>query len=152
VLRALTNLFANVAGGSEVIAASRERELQLATAILLIEIARADFDQDEQELELIRELLRGHLDLTADEAGELIAAAMQQADHSASLQEFTRQLHEELDYPEKLGIVDMLWRVALADSVLDKHEDHLIRRIAELLYVSRGDTIRIRNRVRDDPG
>ena len=42
----------------------------------------------------------------------------------------------------------MLWQVALADSRLDKHEDHLVRRIAELLYVSHSDLIRIRNRVR----
>jgi len=152
VLRALSNLFANVAGGSEIIAENRDRELQLATAILLIEISRADFDQDEQELDTIRALLRGHLDLSRDEAGALVADAMQQADYSASLQAFTRQLHEELEYPEKLSIVDMLWRVALADSVLDKHEDHLIRKIADLLYVSHGDLIRIRNRVRDDAG
>jgi uncharacterized tellurite resistance protein B-like protein len=41
----------------------------------------------------------------------------------------------------------MLWRVALADEHLDKHEDHLVRKIAGLLYVSHADLIRIRNRV-----
>ena len=46
----------------------------------------------------------------------------------------------------------MLWQVALADRGLDKHEDHLVRRIAELLYVSHSDLIRIRNRVRADRG
>ncbi len=45
-------------------------------------------------------------------------------------------------------MVEMLWQVALADRRLDKHEDHLVRRIAELLYVSHSDLIRIRNRVR----
>ena len=44
----------------------------------------------------------------------------------------------------------MLWRVALADSELDKHEDYLVRKVADLLYVPHQDLIRIRNRVSDD--
>jgi len=63
------------------------------------------------------------------------------------LQDYTRTLHEKLTVSEKHEIVEMLWRVALADERLDKHEDHLVRKIAGLLYVSHGDLIRIRNRV-----
>jgi uncharacterized tellurite resistance protein B-like protein len=63
------------------------------------------------------------------------------------LQSFTRQLHEELSNEEKLSVVEMLWRVAIADSTLDKHEDHLIRKIGGLLYISHSDLIRVRNRV-----
>ena len=43
----------------------------------------------------------------------------------------------------------MLWRVALADRRLDKHEDYLVRKVADLLYVSHSDLIRIRNRVHE---
>ena len=69
-------------------------------------------------------------------------------DRAVELQQFTRRLHEQLSTAEKLRVVEMLWQVALADRILDKHEDHLVRRIAELLYVSHSDLIRIRNRVR----
>ena len=78
--------------------------------------------------------------------------ASRTADHVGSLQAFTRRLHEALTYEEKQAIVEMLWKVALADSHLDKHEDHLVRKIADLLYVSHGDLIRIRNRVKDALG
>jgi uncharacterized tellurite resistance protein B-like protein len=149
LLRALKSFFADAADTEGINADSRERELQLATAILLIELARADFSEDELELHVIRDLLQSHLSLSDREAGKLVDDAMQQADHSASLQSFTRLLHEDLSLDEKLEIVEMLWRVALADSVLDKHEDHLIRKIAGLLYVSHSDLIRVRNRVRD---
>jgi uncharacterized tellurite resistance protein B-like protein len=44
----------------------------------------------------------------------------------------------------------MLWQVALADERLDKHEDYTVRKIADLLYVTHSDLIRIRNRVRGD--
>jgi uncharacterized tellurite resistance protein B-like protein len=63
------------------------------------------------------------------------------------LQAFTRRLHEQLTEAEKHRVIEMLWKVALADQHLDKHEDHLIRRIADLLYVPHRDLIRIRNRV-----
>jgi len=62
-------------------------------------------------------------------------------------------LHEQLSLAEKHDVVEMLWRVAFADLHLDKHEDHLVRKVAGLLYVSHGDLIRIRNEVRDSmPG
>jgi uncharacterized tellurite resistance protein B-like protein len=152
VLRALTAFFERTADDQEGSAESRERELQLATAVLLVEIARADFDQDDQEVDAIERLLQSHLAMSKTEARRLVHDAMQQADAVASLQSFTRQLHEELELDEKLRVVEMLWRVALADSVLDKHEDFLVRQIADLLYVSHGDMIRIRNVVREERG
>jgi uncharacterized tellurite resistance protein B-like protein len=151
VLRALTAFFDRATDG-ETESDSRERELQLATAILLIEVARADFSQDDEEIRVMAGLLESHLELEREEVARLIEDAMAEADHHATLQAFTRQLHEELGHQEKLRIVELLWRVALADSVLDKHEDHLIRKIAGLLYISHSDLIRVRNCVRDSHG
>ena len=68
--------------------------------------------------------------------------------HAVSLQGFTRLLHDNLSEVEKLRVLEMLWQVALADEHLDRHEDHLIRRVAELLYIPHRDMIRVRNRVR----
>ena len=65
-------------------------------------------------------------------------------DDAVSLREFTAPLHADLSYPEKLSIIAMLWDVALEDRTLDKYEDYLIGKVAELLYVSRGDVVRLR--------
>ena len=148
LLKALTSFLQQApgsAGSAE--PASREQELNLATAVLLVEVARADFSEDDIEIDAVADLLEAHLGLSAAEVRALIDEAQSHADHSASLQSFTRQLHEELSLAEKLGVIEMLWRVAHADATLDKHEDHLIRKVAGLLYVSHGDLIRIRNRV-----
>lgn len=131
-------------------AAADSHALELATAVLLVEIARADYAEDLAEDEAILELLRGHLALDDEEIALLVLEAKSEADHAASLQEFTRKLHEALTLEEKFDVIEMLWRVALADRHLDKHEDHLVRKIAGLLYVSHSDLIRIRNRVRGD--
>lgn len=152
MLRALTAFLDQTFGEGGDANADPEHELQLATAVLLIEVARADFAEDEIEIDAVAGLLASHLGISRDEVDALVAEAKQKADHSASLQSFTRQLHEELALSEKLKIVEMLWEVALADATLDKHEDHLIRKVAGLLYVSHSDLIRIRNRVADRAG
>jgi uncharacterized tellurite resistance protein B-like protein len=147
MLRALQTFFGGgaVPGG----AGGREQELRLATAVLLVEVARADFAEDLPEIEAVARLLEQHLGLARGDIDALVAEAGVAADRQASLQAITRQLHEDLGTEEKLKVVEMLWRVALSDARLDKHEDHLIRKIAGLLYVSHSDLIRIRNRVAD---
>jgi uncharacterized tellurite resistance protein B-like protein len=148
MLKALTTFFEQNLGRSAAVSAvTREQELALATAVLLVEVARADFSEDEVEIDAVAELLEAHLGLSRAEAKDLVDEARQKAERTASLQAFTRQLHEEISLEEKHAIVEMLWRVALADDTLDKHEDHLIRKVAGLLYVSHRDLIRIRNRV-----
>lgn len=149
MLTALSDLIERAFSGAvdETVEDSREHGLKLATALLLIEVARADYNEDLIEIEAVAALLREYFDLTEDEVGLLVDEAKTQADHAASLQSFTRKLHEELTLEEKHRIVEMLWRVALADEHLDKHEDHLVRKVASLLYVSHADLIRIRNQL-----
>jgi uncharacterized tellurite resistance protein B-like protein len=148
LLKALTAFLQQPFGGEgSGEAVSRAHQLNLATAVLLVEVARADFSEDEVEIDTVAELLEAHLGVSREEVAVLIDEAQRHADRSASLQSFTRQLHQELSLAEKLSIIEMLWRVAHADSTLDKHEDHLIRKVAGLLYISHSDLIKIRNRV-----
>lgn len=151
MLKALSDLFdrAFSSRADETTPADRRHGVRVATALLLIEVERADFSEDVTEREETFRLLKSFFELTDEDARLLVEEARQEADHAASLQSFTRRLHESLSAEEKLTIVEMLWRVALADSHLDKHEDYVVRKIADLLYVSHGDLIRLRNRVRE---
>lgn len=119
----------------------------LALAVLLVELAQADHDHKESEETEILRLLEGSLELVPAQARELLADAKQTVEHSVSLHDFTRTLHERMDYAEKQRVIEMLWRIALADFSLDKYEDYMIGKIADLLYVSRGDVIRLKHRV-----
>ena len=130
---------------------AREHALRVATALLLVEVSRADFELDGAEAAVIVASLRQFFALEESEAAALLEEATTAADHAVELQQFTRRLHEQLSNAEKLRVVEMLWQVAMADAHLEKHEDHLVRRIAELLYVPHSDLIRIRNRVRERP-
>ncbi len=129
-------------------AQSRDHGLRLATATLLIEVVRADYEEDSRETGAVIRQLRAHFDLTENETLLLVKEAEEKADHSVSLQDFTRVLHKQLSEAEKHSVIEMLWRVALADDYLDKHEDYVVRKVAGLLYVRHNDLIRIRNAVK----
>ena len=77
----------------------------------------------------------------------LLAEASRRADDAVSLHEFTHRLNRELPQSEKLGIVEMLWRVSHADGHIDKHEEQLIQRIAGLLHISDRDRVRLKLKV-----
>jgi uncharacterized tellurite resistance protein B-like protein len=148
VLRKLAALFDNAFSRDSEDPPAREHALRVATALLLIEVARADYADDLTENATVLESLKQFFALDDEAAALLHDEARATADHAVELRQFTSRLHEQLSTAEKHRVVEMLWQVALADRRLDKHEDHLVRRIAELLYVSHSDLIRIRNRVR----
>lgn len=143
-IRAQFERGAVAAGGPE----HRADAVRRATAVLLVEAIRADHDATADEREALIALLEGHFGLSAGDAAALVAEAEQAADKSISLYDFTRVLNDALDAPEKLGVVELLWRASLADGHLDKYEDYLVGKVSELLYVPRGDVVRLRNRVR----
>lgn len=148
MLRKLTALFDSAFARENDDPQAREHALRVATALLLIEVARADYADDLAEDETMVASLKQFFALDDAAAALLLEEARGTADRAVELQQFTRRLHEQLSVSEKQRVVEMLWQVALADQRLDKHEDHLVRRLAELLYVPHSDVIRIRNRVR----
>ena len=121
--------------------------IEMATAVLLIEMARADFDQAENENEVIRLLLKGQYDLSNEQTSDLFHEAVSVADDAVSLHEYTHALHKTLTQEAKEEIIEMLWRLAMSDDNLDKHEDYLVRKIADLLYVSNSIVLKMRHKV-----
>ena len=128
--------------GSEADGSVPHDELRMAAAALIVEMARADFDEAEVELERARDLLAERYALSPADAVELIQAAQEESDHSASLFRFTHLVNQHLDPGEKLAVMAMLWDVAYADGRLDKHEDALMHKLADLLYVPLTDLMR----------
>ena len=129
-----------------------EHGVRVAVAALLMEMARADFVEDESERSVVTRLLESHFALELSEAETLVGLADARAGQVVSLQEFTREIHETLGAGEKLRIMEMLLRVALADGRLDKHERHLLSKIAGLLYIPRADYATLKDAVLREHG
>jgi uncharacterized tellurite resistance protein B-like protein len=126
-----------------------QERMRHAVAVLLVEIARADHKLHDVELSAVQNQLARSFDLSDADAADLLDRASRAVEESVSLHEFTRILHAEMSYVEKESVIEMLWRIALADHNIDKYEDYMIAKIAELLYIARGDVIRLRQRVID---
>jgi uncharacterized tellurite resistance protein B-like protein len=139
MINVLKALFEPAARESEEELAHRQR---LAAAALLVETARADFTQDASEQEALQQLLVKTLKLDAPEVQALVAAAAERVDEATSLYEFTRVINDYYSARQKRQLIGDMWAVAYADGNLDKYEEHLIRRVAELTYVPHQDYIR----------
>nr|WP_238400852.1 TerB family tellurite resistance protein [Alloalcanivorax marinus] len=117
-------------------------DLHRAAAALLMEVARADGEVDESEEQLLLEAVRRHWRLDEDEMRDILSELRTRLDEATDLFEFTRPLRERWDPETRVRLVYDMWAIAAADGKADQHEEHLIRRVSELLYVSHGDFIR----------
>ncbi len=132
--------------------ASIAQRCRLAAAALLIETARADFRQDAAEQSALEKLLSKALDLPPVAVHELIEQAAERVDEATSLYEFTRVINDHYSPAQKQLLITGMWRVAYTDGDLDKYEEHLIRRVAELIYVPHADYIRSKLEARELAG
>jgi uncharacterized tellurite resistance protein B-like protein len=107
----------------------------------MFEVARADFSVEAIEQDAVTSLLKEQFNLNADELSTITEAAVEQADAATCLYEFTRTLNGLASAEQKRNLLAMMWRVAMADDALSRYEEHVIRKVADLLYVPHGDFI-----------
>jgi uncharacterized tellurite resistance protein B-like protein len=123
-----------------------EHALRLATAALLVEMSRQDETVHEAEREAVASALRGKFGLSPEEVDELYALAEAEVKEAIDYYQFTSILKEHFSPAQKEKVVELLWQVAAADGHIDKYEEHMVRRIAELLYLTQTEYIRAKHR------
>lgn len=124
-----------------------EHRLKLATAALMIEIMKQDGETKNEEVLTIKQTLQSRFELNEAEIDELFVLANEEAKHAVDLYQFTSLIHQHFSSDKKIKIIEYLWAVAYADNHLDAHEEHLVRRIADLLYVPHKDFIKAKHKV-----
>lgn len=124
-----------------------QADMERVTASLLVEIARADHELEKSELESIQSALRKASSLTEQEITELVNEAVADADASLSLHEHVREVNAQFDQPQKIALIEQMWRVAVADGNIDQYEDYTIRKMSELFHVRHAEFIKAKLRV-----
>ena len=122
-------------------------DIKMAAAVLLVEVMMADHHIDEAERFKLIESLTGFLSISRDEAMGLIELAEEKHKELVSLHEMTRIINLHFELKQKIVLIEYMWQIAFADSQWDKYEEHLIRKVSELLYVSHKDFVRARHKV-----
>ena len=122
---------------------------QIALAALLIEVMVIDGNLDEQELESITRTLSSMLETTKEQVDELITLSREEVTEATSLYQFTREINDHFDEQKKLELMTGMWRVAYADGYLDKYEENIMRRVADLLHIRHSEYIQCKLAARD---
>lgn len=152
MLKSLKDLFDSlVPPAPEADPQAAEHRLQLATAVMLVEVMRADASFHPGEREAVRAALRDKFALADDEAGRLAELAEATAHQATDLFSFTSRINERFEMPQKLRMVEHMWRIAYADGHLSEHERHVLWRIADLLHVPQGAYVHARMRAQQAP-
>tara|TARA_B100001063_G_scaffold229817_1_gene242366 strand:+ start:3963 stop:4403 length:441 start_codon:yes stop_codon:yes gene_type:complete len=145
LLTKLTALFSGTKATSD---ETPLRALELSCAALMFEVARSDFTIDETERESIRLLLTENFALSGEDVATVTEEAADNVDAATCLFEFTRTINDIATVDQKRQLLTMMWRVALADDALSRYEEHVIRKVADLLYLPHNDFMLAKQRAR----
>lgn len=129
-----------------------EHQLNMAAAALLIEMTLQDDEAHEAEVESVKQHLMTELGLSEVETHDLYTLAEAEKHESTDYHQFTRLIAERYSQAQKIRLIESLWEVAFADQVLDKYEEHMVRKIADLIYVPHREFIQARHRVEERLG
>ena len=122
-------------------------DVSLATAVLLHEVAMADTTEATLEADQVLREISHAFDLTPEEAAALKQRSAIEASRAVSLHGVVEALNATLDFDGKRALMARLWRVAFADGRLDPHEEALIRKLADLLFIPHAVFVQERLRV-----
>ncbi len=127
------------AGVSEVAAEERAR---VAAAALLVEVVRSDDQFSDVERAAVLESVRHRFGIDPVAARELLELAESAARDAHDYYQFTSRINASFSSERRRRLIEELWKVAYADDVLHRLEEHLIRRVADLLHVPHSAFIR----------
>jgi len=126
---------------------SNDQQLKLATASLFIEMMFQDHRVTDDEKQTVQKVLQENFDLSSHQTKELYRHAEQEVKQATDYHQFTNLIAKKFNQAEKIKIIEYLWMIAYSDYDLNKHEEHMVRRIADLIYVSHKDFIQAKHRV-----
>jgi len=155
--RSLDNLLQSLGAGLQKLVGGETPEqrysrdtltLQQAVASLLYETARVDHDVKESDLRTAADSLREIFALPEDQAQVLLSHAAEPHQRPTSYHPLVKMINKRFSAEQKYRLVEHMWRVAHADHEVDMYEDHLVRKIAELLHVPHSAFITAKHRAR----
>ncbi len=120
---------------------------ELATAVLLVEVMKMDGNLKSSEEELLIQRLIHHFKLDHGAVQELARNAHIKLEEATDYHQFTKALNQQLSVLEKVDLIESLWMMAAVDGHIDAHENHLIRKIADLLHLRHSEFVRVKDRV-----
>jgi len=122
-----------------------DEDARLALGALLVRIARADGDYAQVEKDTIRDVLSNRYGLADPSA--LMADCEVFEQEAPDPVRFTRAIKDAVPYEDRLGVIEAMWEVVLADGVREEHESQLMRLVPPMIGVQDQDSNAARRRI-----
>jgi len=127
-------------------------DIRIATCALLLEMSQIDGDFSESERESILSTIMKDYHVSDEHAAAILEAADEELKGNLDLWQFTNLINRNYTPEEKIEIIEMVWRIAYTDGKLDKHEDFLVHKLADLLHLTHRQLIDAKINVREIMG
>ena len=150
MLSTLQNLLTTFFNADDAGAAANGPSLQLATAVLLFDVMRSDADTSNAERAHAMMTLGKRFGLSDEAVVQLMVQAEQTSKGANDYFSFTSLMNDRFTHAQKIQVVKFMWQVAYADGKLDANENHLISKVAGLLYVTHGEYISAKMRAKEN--
>ncbi|KZY36095.1 MULTISPECIES: TerB family tellurite resistance protein [unclassified Oleiphilus] len=112
-----------------------ETDISTVATALLIEVINADHKQTESEWLVLQEHCASAFQLSISDTDALIREARELSRSATSLWEHTDLINKKFDSDSKYRLILAMWKIAYADSDIDRYEEHLIRKVSDLIYI-----------------
>jgi uncharacterized tellurite resistance protein B-like protein len=124
-----------------------DADARLALTALLVRVARADGHYASEEAAQIDRVIATRYGLAGDGVARLRAEAEAMEAEAPDTVRFTRTIKDHVPYDQRLGVIEALWSVVLADGDRAEEEDALLRMTSKFLGVEDRDSALARQRV-----
>lgn len=131
---------------------TKKHKVEIAACALFIEMAKADGEFADEERSFIISEMKNTFNLEDDCIDDLMALAEQRVKESVSLYEFTGIINNTFTQPEKIELIESLWRLIYKDEKLSAYEDHLIKRIGATMNIEHKQIINAKLWVKEQMG
>ncbi len=116
--------------------AKETETIELAVAILFAEIIRVDNRIEKTDIETAIFAIKNLFNFTDDESEKILKKASKLEFRPTSYRPTTEIIKKHFSHEERIELIEWMWAIAHADDEIDKYEDHIVRKISDLLYVS----------------
>lgn len=123
------------------IAKTAEQKVRLSAVALMYEVMRADGEHKTDELEALVKKLALRWQLDANEAKTLLTSAGEQVEQAVDYHQLVSALRDAYSAEQRKELIVDMWAIAKSDGAIDPNEEFVIRKVADLLYVSHSDFI-----------
>ena len=110
--------------------------------MLAHEVARSDGEISESELNSIKEVIILN---NRNDYEEILKKISEFSNENNSFYDFVKKINESFSNEEKENLISILWDVAFADGILEVHEERLIRRVADLIFIKNVRVLKLKH-------